>query len=143
MQDNAPAHTCQVAMPAVTKFILDILPYSPYSPDLASSDFCLFPNLKINLCGRHFRSIEGIIDAFDYLGDQKEGFCFDGISKLEQHLRKCTEAKEIILRNNGTTSALGHSQSTGAKNFWNVPSSGRAMAATRAAALGKVFGKSF
>ena len=53
----------------------------------------------------------------EYLGDQEEGFYFEGKSKLEQLWRKCIEAKEIILRNNITISALGHSQSPDAKNF--------------------------
>ena len=71
MQDNAPAHTSQVAMAAVTKCSFEVLPHSPYSPDLALSDFYLFPNLKTNLNGRNFGSNEGVIDAVDgYLGDQ-------------------------------------------------------------------------
>ena len=37
----------------------------PYSPDLASSDFSLFPNLKTNLHGRNFGSNEGVTNAVD------------------------------------------------------------------------------
>ena len=48
--------------------------------------------------------------------DQEEGFYFEGISKLEQCWRKCIKT-DFILRNNGTISDLGHTQSTGAKNF--------------------------
>ena len=65
-----------------------------YSPDLAPSDFYLFPNLKTILCGRNFWSNEGVIDAVDkYLGDQEDGFHFEGISKLEQRWRNYIEAK--------------------------------------------------
>ena len=54
----------------------------------------LFPNLKISLRGRNFGGNEGVRDAVDvYLGDQEEGFYFEGISKLEQRWRKCIEAK--------------------------------------------------
>lgn len=35
----------------------------PYSPDLAPSDFHLFPNLKKSLCGRHFADDERLITA--------------------------------------------------------------------------------
>ena len=49
---NAPLHTSQVAMAAVTKCSFEVLPHPLYSPDLALSDFCLFPYLKTNLCGR-------------------------------------------------------------------------------------------
>ena len=52
-----------------------------YSPDLAPSDFCLFPNLKTNLRDRNFGSDEGFLDAEDYI-DQEEGFYFEGINKL-------------------------------------------------------------
>ena len=54
----------------------------------------MFPNLTINLPGWNFGNKEGVIDAVDeYFGDQKEGFYFEGITKLEQGWRKCIEAK--------------------------------------------------
>ena len=34
LQDNAPAHTSQVAMAAATERIFKVLPHIPYSPDL-------------------------------------------------------------------------------------------------------------
>ena len=77
MQDNAPA--TPLAMAAVTKYIFEVLPHTLYSPDLALSDFYLFPNLKTNPQGRNIGSIEGVIDAVDeYLVDQVVGFCFQG-----------------------------------------------------------------
>ena len=46
-------------------------------------------------------AMKGITDAADeYLGDQEEGFYFEGISKRQSRQR------EIILRDNGTISAL-------------------------------------
>ena len=51
---------------------------------------------KSNLPGRNFRSNEGIDVVDEYFGDQVEGFYFEGISKLEQHLRKCIEAKGVF-----------------------------------------------
>ena len=41
--DNAPAHTSQVAMTAVTECGFEILAYPPYPPDMAPSDFYQFP----------------------------------------------------------------------------------------------------
>jgi len=32
----------------------ELLEHPPYSPDLASSDFCLFPKLKLFLAGQRF-----------------------------------------------------------------------------------------
>jgi hypothetical protein len=39
---------------------MTVVPHPPYSPDLASSDFFLFPKLKMKLKGRRFQKIEEI-----------------------------------------------------------------------------------
>ena len=49
LQDNAPAPTSEVAMTAATECGFKILPQPPYSPDMAPSDFCMFPKLKSHL----------------------------------------------------------------------------------------------
>jgi transposase len=36
------------------------LPHPPYSPDLAPSDFFLFPKLKTNLKEHHFGTVENV-----------------------------------------------------------------------------------
>ena len=48
LQDNATAHTSQVAMAVATKCSFKVLPHPLSSPDLAPLDFYLFPNLKTN-----------------------------------------------------------------------------------------------
>ena len=45
-QDNARVHTCKVALDAVERNGYELIPHPAYSPDLAHSDFFLFPNLK-------------------------------------------------------------------------------------------------
>ena len=55
-QDNARVHTCKVAMDAVEENGYELLPHPAYSPDLAPSDVFLFPNLKKDIRGCHFRS---------------------------------------------------------------------------------------
>ena len=45
-QDNARVHTCKIAMDAVEQNGYELIPHLPYSPDLAPSDYFLFPNLK-------------------------------------------------------------------------------------------------
>ena len=62
LQDNAPAHTSQVAMTATIECGFEVLPHPPYSPDMAHSDFYLFPKLKSNR-GTQFGSNEGVIAA--------------------------------------------------------------------------------
>ena len=78
-------------MAAANKCSFEILPhpnvFSRFSPSL-------FLNQKTSLRGRTFGNSEGVIDVVDeYLGDQRKGFYFEGINKLEQQWRKCTEAK--------------------------------------------------
>jgi len=57
--DNAPAHAA-----LVTRFLTDnnmtVVPRPPYSPDLAPSDFFLFPKLKMRLKGQRFQTLEEI-----------------------------------------------------------------------------------
>ncbi|UYV71407.1 hypothetical protein LAZ67_8003034 [Cordylochernes scorpioides] len=62
-QDNAPSHRSLQAMTAIYDSGFEFLPHAPYSPDLALSDFHLFPYLKKSLSGIHFRSDEEVIDA--------------------------------------------------------------------------------
>lgn len=55
-QDNAPPHTSQVGMAAVAELGYELIPHPAYSPDLAPSDFFLFPRAKEELRGRRFES---------------------------------------------------------------------------------------
>ena len=91
LQGNAPAYTSQVTMAVATKCSLQVLSHPPYSPDLAPSDFYLFPYLITYLRYRQFWSKKDAVD--EYLWDREEGFYSEGISKLEQRWRKCIEAK--------------------------------------------------
>ena len=45
-QDNARVHTWKIAMDAVERNGYELIPHPAYSPDLAPSDYFLFPNLK-------------------------------------------------------------------------------------------------
>ena len=45
------AHTCVIAMAKIHELRYELLPHPPYLPDLAPSDFHLFPKLKIFLGG--------------------------------------------------------------------------------------------
>ena len=90
LHDNAPTQTSQVAMTAATECGFEILPHPPYSPDMALSDFCLFPKLKSHLRGTHYRSCEGVMEAVnEYLMDQEKSLYFEEIRKLEQRWAKC------------------------------------------------------
>ena len=44
--DNAPVHNPILVTDYLTKMGIKTVPQSPYSPDLAPCDFCLFPKLR-------------------------------------------------------------------------------------------------
>ena len=64
-QDYARVHTCKVAVDAVERNGYELIPYPAYSPELAPSDFFLFPNLKKDFRGCHFRSDEEVVTAVE------------------------------------------------------------------------------
>ena len=74
-QDNARVHTCKVAMDAVERNGYELIPHPAYSPDLAPSDFFLFPNLKEDIRGLHFRSDEEVVTAVEeWVSGKDPGF---------------------------------------------------------------------
>ncbi|KAF2352756.1 Transposase type 1 [Trinorchestia longiramus] len=52
--DNAPAHSARQTRAVLREFRWEIIRHPPYSPDLAPSDFFLFPNLKKSLKGKEW-----------------------------------------------------------------------------------------
>ena len=62
--------------------------HPPYSPDLAPSDYHLFPNLKKHLRGQRFLNDEELMHATDkWLTGQSELFYFTGVEKLQDRYR--------------------------------------------------------
>ena len=60
------------------------------SPDLAPSDYFLFPNLKKDIRGRHFRSNEEVVAAVEkWVRDKDPGFFSSGLMAREQRWSKC------------------------------------------------------
>ena len=58
--DNAPAHTALSVREFLATKQITVLEHPVYSPDLAPSDFFLFPKIKEILKGRHFDDIDDI-----------------------------------------------------------------------------------
>jgi len=52
LHDNTPSHSSRVAVASAKQCGFELLPHPSYSPDLAPSDFCLFPKLKENIRGK-------------------------------------------------------------------------------------------
>ena len=87
-QDNARVYTCKVAMDPVERNVYELIPHPAYSPDLAPSDFYLFPNLKEDI--RHFRSDEEVVAAVEEWFNGKDAeFFTSGLMALEHRCSKC------------------------------------------------------
>ena len=87
-QDNARVHTCKVAMDAVERNGYELIPHSAYSPDLAPSDFFLFPILKKDIRG--LRSDEEVVTAVEeWVNGKDPDFFSSGLMALEHCWSKC------------------------------------------------------
>jgi hypothetical protein len=72
----------------------EVLKYLAHSPDLAPSDYYLFPNLKKHLKGRKFSRIEEATSTADgWFAAHPKEFFLDGLKKLEQRSHKCVEPR--------------------------------------------------
>jgi len=70
------------------------LDHRPYSPDLAPSDYDLFPGLRKQLKGRHFSSDAEVITASEtWLNGQPSDFFLSVLQKLEQRAKKRIELR--------------------------------------------------
>lgn len=94
LQDNAPAHKSLIALQKINEIGFEIVDHPPYSPDLAPSDYYLFPKLKKSLKGRKFTSNEMVIDAVEsWFAEQDKTFFSKGLELLFDRCIKCIELK--------------------------------------------------
>ncbi|XP_076069212.1 histone-lysine N-methyltransferase SETMAR-like [Oratosquilla oratoria] len=90
LADNAPAHSSQAAVVETRRCGYDILPHPPYSPDLAPSDFFLFPEMKNPLRGRLFGDTDDVIQVVEqWFSTQSEGSYNGGLRKVKKRWEKC------------------------------------------------------
>jgi len=93
-QDNAPAHKSVLAMGTLRDLHYELLEHPPSFPDLAPSDFCLFPKIKLFLAGQRFSLNEEAIVAIEgYFADHTKNHYRDGIMVLEHRWNKCISLK--------------------------------------------------
>jgi histone-lysine N-methyltransferase SETMAR len=77
LYDNAPAHRALATQKKLAYLGFQCLDHPPYSPDLAPSDYHMFPGLKKLLKGRHFSSDAEVIAAAEtWLDGQPSEFFF-------------------------------------------------------------------
>ena len=83
MHDNVPAHLALATQKKLLCLDFQCLDHPPYSPDLAPSDYHLFPGLKKQLKGRHFSyDAEAIAAAETWLDGQPSEFVFEWLAKV-------------------------------------------------------------
>ena len=61
LHDSAPAHRALATQKKLAYLGFQCLDHPPYSPDLASSDYHLFPGLKQQLKGHHFSTRRSLL----------------------------------------------------------------------------------
>jgi len=70
------------------------LEHPPYSPDLAPSDFNLFPKFKLSLAGQRFSSNQEATAAVEgYFAELTKNHYRDGIIVLDHRWNKCISLK--------------------------------------------------
>lgn len=88
LQDNATPHKGRNVIEFLSRKRWNVLPHSPYSPDLAPSDFFLFKMLKNFLRGRNFedqQSLEAAVTTF--FGSQEADFFRKPFFELKERLQ--------------------------------------------------------
>ncbi|GBM25953.1 Histone-lysine N-methyltransferase SETMAR [Araneus ventricosus] len=83
IHDNARPHSAIVTQQLLEQFKWDVCDHPAYSPDLATSDFHLFPELKNSLGGQSFQKNEEIQSSIKaHLTSLAATFFEEGIGNL-------------------------------------------------------------
>jgi len=94
LHDNAQAHPALATQKKLAYLGFQCLDHPPYSPDLAPSDYHLFPGLRKKIESSPFSSHAEVIAAAEtWLDGQLSEFVLSGLQKLEQWAKKCIELR--------------------------------------------------
>ena len=94
LHDNAPVHISRQVIATIDTLGFDVNNHPPYSPDLAPSDYFLFPNLKKDLRGRQFEDETQLKEAVDaHFEGKEETYYLEGSEKLISRCNKCKSIK--------------------------------------------------
>lgn len=90
LDDNAPVHRAAVALDALHRLQWSRLNHPPYSPDLAPSDFRVFPDLKKTLKGKRFEDENELKTAvMRWLDEQPKSYWEKAINDCRQRWQVC------------------------------------------------------
>ncbi|KAM8718589.1 hypothetical protein ACLKA7_001318 [Drosophila subpalustris] len=90
-QHNAPCHKSMKTMAKLNELGFELLPHPPYSPDLASSDYWLFADLKKMLRG-HMSTEED-----ERSGRPKEAVTDENIKKVHKMILEDRKVKLMVI----------------------------------------------
>lgn len=94
LQDNAPIHTAAEVRAILNRNNFELLPHPPYSPDIAPSDYHLFPNLKNHLSDKKFADQSELLQGLKaYFEAQPKSFYLSGIDRLKDRLKTVIQMK--------------------------------------------------
>jgi hypothetical protein len=69
-----------------------VIPYQPYSPDLAPYDFFLFPKMKLKLKGRRFDTFEIRAESQGVLDTEGKGL-LGSVPNIERRWDRCLHVR--------------------------------------------------
>ena len=91
-QDNSRPHTSLVTRNKLLGLGWEVMPYPPYSPDLAPSDYHLFRSFQNHLNRKIFESNETVKNELSqFIASIKQTFFESGIMKLAERWQKAIE----------------------------------------------------
>ncbi|GFT34292.1 uncharacterized protein TNCV_2157561 [Trichonephila clavipes] len=92
--DNASSHICFVVTELLTKNVIVTIPQPPYSPELATADFFLFPKVKTALKKCHHGTLDDVKRACTHaLKDVSVGDLQRAYEGWKRCLQKCVHAQ--------------------------------------------------
>ncbi|UYV81448.1 hypothetical protein LAZ67_20001231 [Cordylochernes scorpioides] len=105
---NARPHAARTTQTLLENFKWENFTHPPYSPELAPSDFHLFPALKLHLGGKHFANDDEVqAEANHWLRRQDTAWYNSGIKKLLQRYQKCLDRNDHCNCNGRRVKAIG------------------------------------
>ena len=79
---------CDVVKTYLERLDWKMLPHPPYSPDIASSDYCFFRLMSHALAKKRFQAFEDIKKWLNsWIAPKDKEFCCNGIRKLPEKWR--------------------------------------------------------
>jgi len=93
LHDNASAHQVFATQNKLSYMGFQCLDRPPYCPDLALSDYHLFPGLIKQLKVHHFSSDAEVIAAAESWLDGQFSEFLSGLQKSDQRAKKCIELR--------------------------------------------------